>query len=471
VAARTLQINSMSTEKWAIEGRFVNPSHTPGVLEYIENGLAIVENGKISSFAKTKSEINLLKLEIDASCPTVSLDQEYLIVPGFVDLHVHAPQYAFTGTATDLPLMEWLQNYTFPAERRMEDLEVATRLYNALVKRLLLNGTTSAVLFATIHLESSKVLVDICQKMGFRAFIGKVAMDQHGAENYEEETENSLRSTEDFILYCNQVMSDCHSSKPGLKKLIHPVITPRFIPTCSEELLHGLGELAKKYEEDGVYVQSHISESFDEVAFVKALHPDAAGDVEIFNKHGLLRHRCIMAHGVHLSDEDLHVMRETGSSLACCPLSNAFFAGKDLRLKRCIEEFGVRVGLGTDVAGGYSPSMLSSCRQSVVSAKIIGREETAEEVKATDVDFAFAFWTATLGGARALHLEDAIGSFEIGKEFDACIVSCKEGNFERFESEVILQKDFERFINLGDDRNIIKVYVQGQLVHDVAGAV
>jgi len=349
------------------------------------------------------------------------------VCPGFIDTHVHAPQYQYTGTATDLPLMKWLQEYTFPAERRMEDAAFARTVYSKLVQRLLDNGTTTSVYYASIHLEATKVLVDVCRELGQRAIVGKVAMDQHGGEGYQETTADALRDTEALVEYCVK----CEPAASSQTRLVSGSVCPRFIPTCSVPLLRGLGEIAEKHR---CWVQSHIAESPDEMAFVDALHPGRR-DAEIFDAHKLLTSRTVMAHGVHLRPDEVELLVTRGSGVACCPLSNFFFAGGELPLKQ-VQAAGLRVGLGTDVAGGYSPSMLSSCR------------------------------TATMGGARAIGLEEHLGCLEVGRQFDAILVDVSCGAFDRFAEAVRtptrLPVDLEQFINLGDDRNVRRVWVRGR---------
>ena len=303
------------------------------------------------------------------------------IIPGFVDLHVHAPQFAFHGTGTDLPLMKWLEAYTFPSEARMKDIKRATSVYETLVKRLLRNGTTTAMYFATQHLESTKKLVDICAKYGQRAFVGLVNQDINSPENYVQETSSALENTEKFILYC---LGDA-----GQSGLVRPVITPRFVPTCSEKLLSGLDRLAQKYE-GKVWIQSHAAESRDEEELVEKMKiVDTNGhtmrDTAIFQKHGLLGKRTVMAHCCWLRDDEMKIFSNYETSIAHCPLSNFFFASKTLNLQRC-NKFNVKCGLGTDIAGGYASSILSSIRHAVTANR------SMYDLKEDTIDFKHAFW-------------------------------------------------------------------------------
>ena len=442
------------TVSFAIRGRFVHALPALGEIEYIEDGLLIVQaNGYVLAFAKTTEAADALSVW---PCPeTIQLGPDEFVCPGFIDTHVHAPQYQYTGTATDLPLMEWLQEYTFPAERRMEDAAFARTVYSKLVRRLLDNGTTTSVYYASIHLEATKVLVDVCRELGQRAIVGKVAMDQHGGEGYVETTADALRDTEALVEYCVK----CEPAASSQTRLVNGSVCPRFIPTCSVPLLRGLGEIAEKHR---CWVQSHIAESPDEMAFVDALHPGRR-DAEIFDAHKLLTSRTVMAHGVHLRPDEVELLVTRGSGVACCPLSNFFFAGGELPLKQ-VQAAGLRVGLGTDVAGGYSPSMLSSCRTATLASKVVAR--AAGGGADADVDYRRAFWTATMGGARAIGLEEHLGCLEVGRQFDAILVDMSCGAFDRFAEAVRtptrLPVDLEQFINLGDDRNVRRVWVRGR---------
>ena len=432
---------------------------TPGALELLEDGLLVIAGGKVVAIHR---EAGSARSIVNAK-QSILLAPDEMCMPGFIDTHVHAPQYAFTGTATDLPLMDWLQKYTFPAERRMADVALARRVYEALVAKLLAHGTTTAVYYGSIHLEATKLLVDVCRAKGQRAFVGKVAMDQHGAEGYQETTAASLRDTEALIEYCHACEP---SAADAVARLVNPVVTPRFIPTCSAELLTGLGALAAKHRERGCWVQSHIAESRDEMAFVESLYPGER-DAAIFDAAGLLTDRCIMAHGVHLATNELRLCAARRAGIACCPLSNTFFADGAFPLVQA-QEAGVRVGLGTDVAGGYSPSLLvGGVRHAVYASKAL--QALAAREGAVEVDYRRAFWTATVGGAAALGLEAELGHFAPGTQFDAVIVGCDGGAFDTLDTARCLAADFERYCNLGDDRNVKATFVRGRRV-GVAGA-
>jgi guanine deaminase len=445
----------------------------PGIKLLKDHMLTVSEDGIIVHMAPARS-LDLTDSEKE-SASFIELSSREFLSPGMIDLHIHAPQYAYTGTATDRPLMGeggWLETYTFPAEQRLgADLDRAKRVYQGVVETTLQGGTTTAVYFATLDLEPCKVLVNTAVHCGQRALVGKVCMDRYSPLNYCQTLEQNLEETKALIEYIHTTVG--REQKNTLLPLVLPLITPRFIPTCSPALLSALGELAAEHH---CHITSHISESIDEVAF--SLHLDATEDYKdgvgrtdamIFESHGLLSDRCIMAHGVHLSDDDLDLMKERGSAVAHCPLSNFFFAGGSLPCRRLMERAN-KVGLGTDVAGGYSPSMLNSSRMAVVASRALEHQDiaTRKEDSSTGqdhvLDYRHAFYLATLGGAEALGLQDRIGTFGVGMEFDAICLSAGVGTpIQVFDTDGV-DDVFQKLCVLGDDRNVKSVYIQGRKV-------
>jgi guanine deaminase len=388
----------------------------------------------------------------------VKLGPLEFLSPGFIDLHIHAPQFAFTGTATDRPLMGqdgWLETYTFPAEQSLQDdLPKARRVYKGVVRKTLSSGTTTACYFATLDLEPCKVLVDVALNLGQRALVGKVCMDRHSPENYVQSTQQNIDETRELIEYIHKRAGKL-GERPVLPLLL-PIITPRFIPTCTPELLSALGKLATEHE---CHIQSHISESADEVEFTQYLEGSDRTDADIFDSHSLLSDRCIMAHGVYLSEPDLDLMRKRGSAVAHCPLSNFFFGGTTLPCRKLMERDN-KVGLGTDVAGGYSPCMLNSARMAVVASHAHQQKSIGENNAV--LDYRHAFYLATLAGAEALGVSDKIGTFKLGMELDALILQVSS-NVDILETDTTADV-FQKILNLGDDRNVKRVFVQGREV-------
>jgi guanine deaminase len=408
-----------------------------------------------------------------------SLSSQEFVTPGFVDLHIHAPQYSFAGTATDRPLLGsdgWLETYTFPVEASLNEgsfpdvRKYAHRIYDAVVRKTLSHGTTTACYFATLHLEPCKILVDIACQLGQRALVGKVCMDRNSPENYIQSTKQNIQETVELIKY---ILEKKNGSTPShLLPRIWPIITPRFIPTCTPELLTQLGKIAADFD---CHIQSHISESLDEIAFTQALEQTTTSprtDAEIFESHALLTDKCIMAHGVYLSDSDGELMHRRGAAVAHCPRSNVFFAGGSTFPCRHWMEQGHLVGLGTDIAGGYHPSILDSARMAVIASYGLRSpqqqaQSAQQEQDDSKLDYRHAFYLATLGGARALGFSDKIGSFAVGMEFDALIWS-PSSNIDTFDSDTTADI-FQKLMNLGDDRNVKQVFIQGNVVMTRSG--
>ncbi|KAK1937922.1 Guanine deaminase [Phytophthora citrophthora] len=432
--------------------------HAPsrGHIELFEDAFLSIDlsTGRIVSFHPKILSSDTEILSKSPSSDILVLPNSQFLMPGFVDTHVHAPQFPFMGTATDVPLMQWLEKYTFPVEESFKDPDVAIEWYSKLLDKMLSEGITTAQYFSTIHVEATKILTDLVLQRGQRALVGLVSMDRNAPETYKSSSvDKCLAEAEEFIQYALGKNDE----------LVRPVITPRFVPTCSLELLKGLGALAKKYD---VHVQSHIAESKDEEDFVEMLHPGRR-DTELFEEAGLLTDKSCMAHAVHLKEHELDVMNRTGTSIACCPLSNFFFANGLMDVRKVVEK-NVDVGLGTDIAGGYSPSMLRAIQTCVLSIRALEIQEGTSGAPIQSFDFKDAFWLATLGGAKALRLEGDTGSFAVGKCFDAILVDVNAGN-----NVVLSERDtpmdiFQKIIHNADNRNFVKVFVNGMMVYENA---
>ncbi|KAF4029980.1 Amidohydrolase family [Phytophthora infestans] len=430
--------------------------HAPlrGCIELFEDAFLSIDlsTGRITAF---HAEIEPTDLDLLSKAPSseiLHLPEGQFLMPGFVDTHVHAPQFPFMGTATDVPLMQWLDKYTFPVERSFEDPKVALKWYSTLLDMMLTQGVTTAQYFATIHVEATKILADLVELRGQRGLVGLVSMDRNAPDNYMSSSVGKcLADAEEFIQYALGKNNE----------LVKPVVTPRFVPTCSPELMKGLGALAKKYD---VHVQSHIAESRDEEAFVETLHPGRR-DAELFEEAGLLTQKSCMAHAVHLKEDELEIMRRTGTAIACCPLSNFFFANGFLDVRKVLDK-NVGVGLGTDIAGGYSPSMLRAIQTCVLTIKALEIQEGTSGAPTQPFDFKDAFWLATMGGAKALNLEEDTGSFAVGKCFDAILVDVNRGRNLVFSERDTPLDVFKKVIHNADNRNFVQVFVKGNMVYE-----
>ncbi|NWX29402.1 GUAD deaminase, partial [Notiomystis cincta] len=398
------------------------------------------------------------------------LSKHEFFMPGLVDTHIHAPQYSFTGTRVDLPLLQWLTSYTFPTEAKYEDSGFAEEVYTRVVRRTLKNGTTTACYFATIHTDSSLLLADITDKFGQRAFVGKVCMDMNDSvPQYREITADSVQETErvtDTKMCDTQPLSCCFQYPR-----VQPIVTPRFGPSCTEELLSALGNVAQAHD---LRVQSHISENEEEVKLVENMFPAYQNYTELYDKNKLLTSKTLMAHACHLSEEELKLFSLRGAAISHCPNSNFSLRSGVLNVRKVLEH-NVKLGLGTDVAGGYSASMLDAIRKTMMASNSL----QINKVNETGLTLEEAFQLATLGGSQALGLDDVIGNFEVGKEFDALLINTKASDspFDLFSAD-----DFEVIItglmikkikgnDVGmvqdtdsDDRNISEVYVAGKQV-------
>lgn len=383
------------------------------------------------------------------------------ILPGFVDLHVHAPQWAQSGTALDIPLYDWLNTYTFPIESKFSDLEFAKTVYEEVVNTLLANGTTTALYFATVHKEASFMLAEICANKGQRGLVGKVVMDNpdQNPDFYRDaSTETALEDTEAFILAVKELAK---TTKQG----VYPVVTPRFIPSCTDDALKGLGELAAKHD---THIQSHCSESDWEHGYVQDRFQK--NDAFALNDFGLLGEKSVMAHCNFLDDDDAHLFAETGTAVCHCPISNAYFANSVIPIAH-LHAKGVEIGLGSDISGGFSPSLFDNARQAVISSRMLedGVNTTlpASErgVPNSRITINEAFYLATAGGGEGLSLP--IGRLAENYAWDAQIIDTKlaTAKLPIFNDEEDLHDVFQKIMYLVRPENIREVWVQGEKVH------
>ncbi|WP_428377848.1 amidohydrolase family protein [Lichenicoccus sp.] len=395
--------------------------HTPclgGLERHQDAALEVAADGAVAALHPAGSEGFAAAVAAAARAGTLlALSPAHTLIPGFVDLHVHAPQWPQAGRALDLPLERWLQQYTFPLESRYADLDFARAVYDDLVGCLLANGTTSAVYFATIHEAPSLELARVCLRAGQRAFVGLVAMDDAAEcpDFYRNaDAAQAIAATRRHI----DGVRDLPGNEAGL---VRPIITPRFIPACTDALLHGLGRLA---QETGCLVQTHCSESDWEHGFVAAR--TGRSDTASLDGFGLLRRHSILAHGNLIGDDDMDLIAGSGAAIAHCPISNVFFSDAVFPLHKALQR-GLLVGLGTDLAGGYSPSVLDNARQAVLSARLLASGVDPDRDRsmrgqgdAARIGFREAFWLATAGGGDALGLP--VGRFTQGSRFDAILL-------------------------------------------------
>lgn len=442
--------------EWAVRGKVLQ-APAPDQLEAFQDVLIVV--GADGVIVRVEAAETTTVDRYHAAGLLVELTASQYLLPGLIDTHIHAPQWPQTGTALDLPLEKWLYEYTFPLEAKYADVGFARGVYSDLITTLLANGTTTGVYYGSLHLPATKILADLCLAKGQRAFIGKTAMDhpEQCPDNYRDKSAKAaIKETRDFIKYVKAM-------KGNERKLIEPVITPRFIPSCTDELLEGLGKLAR---ETGCAVQTHCSESTWQHEFVRARM--GKSDATALSDLGLMNRRTVLAHGVHVSKSDRNLIRKHGAGISHCPFSNALGSNGVLPVKTLLSE-GVHVSLGTDIGGGPESSLFKVIALAPVVSQM--REDGVDPDVPLDkrgapdsrISFVTGFYLATTAGGIALDLP--IGLIRPGYRFDAMLIDAAVPDtnlrlYARDNSTDILQK-----IIWGATRaNIKKVWVDGRLV-------
>ena len=362
-----------------------------------------------------------------------------LILPGLCDMHVHAPQFVYRGLGIDLQLMEWLDRYAFPTEARFADLSYARIYYEAFADALAKNGTTRAVIFGTLHAPATELLMEILEKKKIGAYVGKINMDTLSPDYLCETPKQSLADTRKWI----------EDTKDRFH-LVKPAITPRFIPTCSTSVLEGLGQLAQEFD---LPVHSHISEDLGEMSIVRDRYPQYDNDGDVYDHFGLLTSHTVMAHFIYPTRYEMELIKERGVTIAHCPQSNGNVAAGIPPIRQMLD-LGVKVGLGSDIAGGYSVSIFRAMSEAVYLSKL---QWLRSEKKDSFLSVPESFYLGTKGGGQFF---GKVGSFETGYELDAIVVDdrslCVPADRLSTEERV------ERVIHLSDDRNIIARFVSGE---------
>ena len=399
--------------------------------QVIENGYIILNKNKVvevcSKLPKKYSNYELVDYK------------DKLIIPGMNDLHCHAPQFRNLGIAMDKELLPWLNDYTFPEESKYNDINYAQKMYSKFVNEIYKNGTTRVATFATIHKEATKKLMDLFIDAGIGAYVGKVNMDRNTCDTL---CENTLDSINDTIEIINQYSNKSH--------LVKPIITPRFVPTCSENLLNGLGELAIKYN---LPVQSHLSENMEEVQWVKELHPDCNFYSQVYDKYKLFGDTpTLMAHCIHLTNKEIELMSKKNVYAVHCPSSNANLASGIMPIRKLLNN-NVKVGFGSDISGGHNFSIFKTIVYAIEFSKLLWSYNKEYNF----LSLSEAFYIATKGGGSFF---GKVGSFEKDYDFDALVIDDNELNFDNYT----LLERLERFIYIGDDRQIYHRYVNGSLI-------
>ncbi len=369
------------------------------------------------------------------------------LLPGLIDLHVHLPQYECVAM-DGLELLPWLETHIFPSEARFADTAVAKRAAERFFSDALAWGTTTAVVYSTIHAEATDAAFQVAEARGLRCVMGKMMMDRHAPPALQEDAKTSLRQSEELI-------QRWHGAAEGR---LHYALAPRFAPMCSPELMRGVGALSERY---GAFIQTHLSENREELAWVASLFPEAASYTDVYAKHGMLNGRTLLGHGIHLDAPERGAIRAAGASIAHCPTSNAFLASGTMPLRRWLQE-GLSIGLGTDVGAGTILSMWHEMAMACTASKLRWADTRGEADR--PLRPAEALHLATLGGARALGFGDRTGSLERGKAADFLVVDVRVPDpVGRSEDEP--GRAFSRLLYRAEAAMVKAVFVDGRRCH------
>ncbi|KAG7879738.1 hypothetical protein KL938_003791 [Ogataea parapolymorpha] len=453
--------------------------HTPkiGDLEVIPNARVGVDSRGIITYVATGPLLTTIESEAlnhDPSLQSISVVDittsgfRKFFIPGFIDTHIHAPQFPNCGVFGNSTLFSWLTKYTYPVEMALEDPIKAKDVYNRVVQKTLSNGTTFCAYYATIHTTATNILADCAFKHGQRAYIGRSCMDCAKKEYTDQGLEDGIHSTKTVIEHIKSIDADY--------KLIKPILSPRNANKCSPEFMLWLAEQSR---EQGIPIQAHLSETEDEVEQILKMFPHCKTYTEIYDSHKLLTESSILGHCIFLNNEELKLINKRKSSISHCPTSNSCLTSGEARLRWIIDS-GSKVGLGTDVSGGFSPSMLTTARHAVIVSRHVAMKTKSDHDK---ISVNESLYLATLGGAKVMGMEQELGSFEVGKKWECQLIDLdtKESPVDLFDFlnpsvEGLLAGDpshISRFQDLidkwvfnGDDRNVRRVYVNGRCVLD-----
>jgi guanine deaminase len=400
--------------------------------EYFEDGLLLIENGYVKALGEADTLLKSLPEDI-----TITDHPNALITPGFVDTHVHYPQCEIIASYGE-QLLEWLETYTFPAEQKFSDPEYAATVANFFLDQLLSNGTTTALVFGTVHPQSVDAFFHEAQKRNLRMICGKVMMDRNAPDELLDTPESSYQQSSDLI-------NKWHNTDR-----LGYAVTPRFAPTSTPRQLEMAERLLQEFPD--VHFQTHLSENEKECEWVKELFPERENYLDVYDHYNLLGKRSVFAHGIHLQEQEWQRLAETDSALSFCPRSNLFIGSGLFQLHKA-RQHNIKIGLGTDVGGGDSFSILQTINEAYKTQQLQGNSLSAFE----------SLYLATLGGAKALDLDDKIGNFEIGKEADFVVLDYQATELIKFKIGHCnsLEERLFSLMMLGDDRTIKSTYIMG----------
>ena len=414
-----------------IKGNIISADEL-GKISIFEHSYLVSENGRIAGIFK----------ELPEKYKGEKIDDfaDALVMQSFSDMHLHAPQYAMLGMGMDLPLLDWLNTYTFPTEAHFKDKRLARKIYRDLAKKLIENGTTRVAMFSSLHLGSTIVLMEELEKAGVCGYVGKVNMDRNSPEILSEGTAKSVRDTLKWIELSKKFNN------------VKPIITPRFTPSCTNKLMKRLGEIAKEYD---LPIQSHLSENTGEIAWVKELHPDCKEYWQTYKKYNLWNSKTLMAHCVHSSKEELGAIKKAGVYVVHCASSNENLTSGYAQVRKMLDN-NIKVVLGSDIAGGDHLSMFDNVSATIRASKA---RNILEDHKVDFLTVEEAFYLATsaansfFGELPGLAKGNALNVIVLD---DSKLVSVKE---------LSVKERFERMIYLRQDKAIKAVYSNGKKIY------
>ncbi|MFM7886742.1 MAG: guanine deaminase [Pseudanabaena sp.] len=423
-----------------------DPFFAPEVncIRYFPDGLLVIEQGNVKELG------NYADLHDQYQDLLITHYSERIIVSGFIDTHIHFPQIEMIASYGE-QLLEWLNTYTFPTEGKFADRNYAAKIAAIFLDELLRNGTTTALVFTTVFPQSTDAFFEEAQRLNLRMIAGKVMMDRHAPEFLLDTAESSYIETKKLI------------EKWHKRDRLLYAVTPRFAATSTPEQLSNVGKLLHEFPD--LYLHTHLSENVKEVAYVAEVFPESNGYLDVYDRAGLVGERSVFAHGVQLTDQEFARLSEAKAAITFCPTSNMFLGSGLFKIEKAkSRETPVKLGLGTDVGAGTSFSMLKTACAAYQVAQLRSQKLSAFQI----------LFLATLGGARALCLEDKLGNFEVGKEADFVVLNLRSTPIMALRNKPLDPKNpptleeisdqlFATLI-MGDDRAIDATYIMGELV-------
>ncbi len=414
---------------------FLSDPATDGeqAVEHLEDGILLIEDGYIKGLAEAEKIVEQLPAEVE-----LFHHKESILVPGFLDTHIHYPQCEIIA-AYGTQLLDWLETHTFPAEHRFSESAYAESVADFFLDELILNGTTTALVFGTVHPQSVDAFFQAAEARNLRMICGKVMMDRNAPDFLQDTPASSYDDSQSLI-------ERWHN-----KGRLGYAVTPRFAPTSSPQQLEMAAKLLGEHSD--VHLHTHLSENTRECEWVAELYPESKNYLDVYDKFGLLGRRSVFAHGIHLSEGEWCRLKQTDSTIAHCPTSNLFI-GSGLFTYQNALDHGVKVGLGTDVGGGDSFSILRTINEAYKVQQLNGYNLSAFQ----------SLYLATLGGAKALDLESCIGNFCVGKEADFIVLDYQATPLIEFRMKHCKDVKEKLFVleMLGDDRAVRETWIMGQ---------